>query len=468
MDKFNIIFQKDSPKYMQIAIHIEELIQRGMMEDRDKLPSIRKLSHYLGVNKDTVIMAYNKLCQHGVCYQKLGSGTYVKSPYNNRDYKKVYAQALKKLNLKHHSYIDFVGDSIREEFFPIEDFKKCINYIMDRDGAKAFLHNDAKGFEGLRKTINEAFWDNKYLPGDFLIISGAQQGIDLISRTLINSADNVVVESPTYNGALNVFNWRKANVIDIPLQEDGIDLDKFEKVLMKNDIKCFYTMSSLHNPTGICYSYEKKKRILELAEIYNFYILEDDYMSELIYHEKNENTSFKYLDNNNKVIYVKSFSKTFLPGIRLGYLLLPKELKEMVLNFKINTDISTSSIMQRALEVYIKKAYWKTHVKKLRTEYEKRYSFLVEIIQKELQEHLQYTESKGGLSVYLTIKNNMNSMELFEKGFKQGVVITPGVFFYKNPEDGYKHFKIGFARATEADMVTGLAVIKNIFNELKR
>jgi len=135
--------------------------------------------------------------------------------------------------------------------------------------------------------------------------------------------------------------------------EDGIDVTRFEKILKKNRIKCFYAMSYFQNPTGATYSLEKKLRILELAELYDFYIVEDDYLSELIYDNKLYK-SFKSLDINDRVIYIKSFSKIFLPGIRLGYMISPEKHKEYIQNSKINTDISTSSLMQRALDLHIK------------------------------------------------------------------------------------------------------------------
>ncbi len=142
-------------------------------------------------------------------------------------------------------------------------------------------------------------------------------------------------------------------------------------------------MSYFQNPTGATYSLEKKLRILELAELYDFYIVEDDYLSELIYDNK-QYKSFKSLDINDRVIYIKSFSKIFLPGIRLGYMISPEKYKEHIQNSKINTDISTSSLMQRALDLYINKDLWKEHISYLNMAYKEKYDFMIKCIEKYL------------------------------------------------------------------------------------
>lgn len=460
MDKYFIEFHTGKPKYMQIVSHIIGLINRGKISEKEKLPSIRDYRDILNVNKGTVVTAYDKLCEYGYAFQKVGSGTYIKMGNINNKFKKNYSNIIKTLNNEDNSYIDFVGDSVQKSFFPIDNFKDALNDVIDRDGATAFLYKDSNGFEKLRKTIIEILWDNKYDYDDLLIISGAQQGIDLVSRAIINARDSVVVEKPTYTGALNVFNWRKADIIDISINEGGIDVEAFEKFLMKNSIKCFYTMGSFQNPTGLSYDLESKKRIIELSNIYDFYILEDDYISELSYDDNFDNSTFKSLDKYDKVIYLKSFSKTFLPGVRLGYILVPKELKEMILNYKINTDITTSSIMQRSLELYIRYGWWKTHIDKLKYEYSKRYKIIIEVLKKELWKELEFVEPKGGLSIYLKLKIDMDSIELFKKCLEKGLVITPGVFFYKDYKDGLRYFKIGFAKVSDEELSKGLEILK--------
>ena len=370
----SLYFNEESPKYVQIADYIKNLIDSKIIRDGDKLPTIRSLAKELSVNNVTIVSAYNKLKNEGYAYQKVGSGSFAKRKEVTSTFRKRYSNILKKLSTEDLSnVIDFTGETNDEVLFPIDDLKKIINDVLERDGTKALVSKNRGGYRNLITTINREFWNDKLNERDILIVSGAQQGIDIAAKSIININDNVVVEKPTYMGALSAFKWRKANIFQVPIENDGIDLDKFEKILQKNEIRCFYTMSYFQNPTGISYSLEKKKRILELAKIYDFYIIEDDYLSELIYNDSVEYIPFKWLDKCNRVIYIKSFSKIFLPGIRLGYLVAPPRFREIMEISKLNTDITTSSLMQRALEEYISSEKWKNNIKYLNTEYHERF-----------------------------------------------------------------------------------------------
>ena len=343
----------------------------------------------------------------------------------------------------------------------IDEFKKVINEVLDRDGAEALIKQEAFGYYNLRSTINKVFWENSLNIEDLLIVSGAQQGIDIASKAILNINDNVIVEKPTYAGALSVFKFRRANVFEIPIDEDGINIKKFEEILKKNKIKCFYTMSYFQNPTGISYSREKKIKILELANKYDFYIIEDDYLSELIFDENIKHEPFRVLDNNDRVIYIKSFSKIFLPGIRLGYIICPKKFRESIQNSKVNTDIATSTLMQRALEMYIKEGYWIKYIDNLKSEYIKRYELMKKLIKENLSEYVTFMDPKGGLSFYLNIKDKeIKSKKLFYKLKVKGVYITPGAIFYRELNLGESYFKIGFSQVTEDEISRGINIIR--------
>ncbi|MDU4327417.1 MAG: PLP-dependent aminotransferase family protein, partial [Clostridium celatum] len=231
--------------------------------------------------------------------------------------------------------------------------------------------------------------------------------------------------------------------------------------LKKNKIKCFYTMSYFQNPTGISYSLEKKLKILELAEKYDFYIIEDDYLSELIFDDNIKHEPFKVLDKNDRVIYIKSFSKIFLPGIRLGYIICPENFRESIQNSKINTDIATSTLMQRALEIYIKEGYWIEYIENLRNEYIKRYELMKKLINEKLKKYIVFFDPKGGLSFYLNIKDKeIKSKELFYKLKCKNVYITPGTLFYKGSNLGEQYFKVSFSQVNEEEIISGIDIIK--------
>lgn len=464
MDKFHIEFTEDLPKYKQISQHIKKLINNNYIADGERLPTIRQYSKYIGVNTVTIVKAYELLENEGYAKKKMGSGTFAKRKEGKRNILKEYSSTYKKLirgNLK--NFIDFTGETLSSEFFPVNTFKNVLNEVLDRDGSEAFIYQDALGYRGLRESVSNYFWENEQDPENILIVSGAQQGIDIISKAIINVNDNVIIEKPSYSGAINVFKWRKANIIEISMDTDGINIENFEKILKKNKIKCFYMMPYFQNPTGATYSNEKKKRILELAEIYDFFIIEDDYLSDIIYNDKIKYNSLKSIDENDRVIYIKSFSKIFLPGIRIGYIIPPKQFSEIVQTFKINTDRTTSSLMQRALDIYIRKGFWKKHIDFLNEEYKKRYEFLLYQFNNVLKDKVDLYNPNGGLNFFVEIKGDkINCIDLFNGCKEKNVLITPGVIYYLNSEDGLKYFKIGFSQADIDQIDKGINIINDI------
>lgn len=459
---FKISFEDEIPKYVQIANRIRKLIDNKDISDGEKLPTIRELADSLEVNNVTIVNAYKKLKSDGYAFQKVGSGTYAKrkelTSLFNREYSKIFKNMLPE---ELEKIIDFTGETNTEVYFPINEFKSVINKVLDRDGANALIIKEPLGYEKLRETINKSFWNNKLDLDNILIVSGAQQGIDIASKAIVNINDNVIVEKPTYGGALSVFKWRRANIFEIEIKEDGVDLDEFEEILKKNKISCFYTMSYFQNPTGISYSREKKLKLLELSKKYDFYIIEDDYLSELIYDNNIIHEPLKKLDKYERVIYIKSFSKIFLPGIRLGYMVTPASFNEIIQSSKINTDITTSSLMQRALELYISEGFWKEHIAYQCREYKKKYKLIKSLIEDELLDKVTYIDPKGGLYFYIKLKDkSITSKELFYKLKRRNVFITPGVIFYRDSKNGDYFFRVGFSQVSKDKIIKGIGLIK--------
>lgn len=469
MDKYKIDFKDiKTSKYENIAQHIKGLIDKNIIKDGEKLPSIRKLATFLKVNNITIVNSYKKLEEEGYAIQKVGSGTYAKRKEMSININKKYRKVARNINLKgDKNYIDFSGQAACSDTFPIEPFKKVINEVLDRDGTKALVYQEALGYEGLRDSINKYFWKDKIDIDNILVVSGAQQGIDIVSKSIINVNDNIVIERPTYGGAIAVFKWRRANILEVSMENDGMDLDYLESLVKKNKVKAVYVMSYFQNPTGITYSLQKKQRLLNMAKIYDFYIIEDDYLSELIYNN-DEYVSFKSMDRNDRVIYIKSFSKIFLPGIRLGYMITPNKFRDVIQSSKINTDIATSSLMQRVLDIYIRKDVWKEYIEKLNSMYKNRYLFVGDKI-KDLEEYLDIYTPTGGLQIYAKFKNpDINCLDFFKALKEEGVLITPGIIFYKDPEEGMRYFRISFSQTDIEDIEKGFNIIERLLEEWNR
>ena len=463
MKEYFLKFNDYEPKYIQISDKFIELMNNGIVDDNQKLPTIRELSNFYSVNKDTIVKAYKRLESQGYATQKIGSGTYSKVKNSRKSFKKNYSNAYKEVCFGGNKFIDLTGENSGSELFPIDSFKEVLNEVIDRDRAEAFMSKESLGYKGLRESISKEFWKKKIPSSDILIVSGAQQGIDIIAKSIINVNDNIIVEKPTYMGAISVFSSRKANIFEVRMDEDGVNIEELIKVLKKSRIKCYYTMTYFQNPTGISHSIEKKKQLIGLASKYDFYIIEDDYLSELIYNDK-ERISLKSLDKFNRVIYIKSFSKIFLPGIRLGYMVSPAKLKEQIVSCKVNTDIATSSLMQRAFDLYLRKGYWMNHINKIVSQYKEAYFRFENIVRDELETFTEVIYPMGGLSFYFKIKSrNINSIILFEEASKKNILITPGVLFYRTFDNGLYYFRISFSNCDYEQFVEGIKELKNIF-----
>jgi GntR family transcriptional regulator of abcA and norABC len=319
---WNISLDKnlDTPLYVQVAKHIKELIDENKLED-DKLPSIRQLAKKLDVNNVTIVNAYKQLEQDGYVYSIKGSGTYIRRlpipedlSYLEEGDMELMVSGIMPIS---HDSINFASVSPTPDVFPIEDFKKSLSRVLDRDGAHAFLYPEITGFEPLRESISKFLLENSQIhvnKDQILITSGGQQALDIITKTLIDQGDSILVENPTYSGALSAFESRGARIIGVPMLEDGIDIDALKANIRRYKPKFLYMMTNFQNPTTYSYSEEKKSELLALAYEYEFYIIEDDFLTDLSFKERVD-LALKSRDKYDNVIYIKSFSKIFMPGV---------------------------------------------------------------------------------------------------------------------------------------------------------
>lgn len=455
----------EEPLYIQVYDGIKNLIENGAFKPDEKLPPIREFAKRLEVNNVTIVSAYKLLEQKGYVYSKVGSGTFVRGIKTFEDNKVDDEIELNTLNKANEIVkINLSSMNPEPELFPVDDFKEALNEVLERDRGFAFAYQESQGYYPLRESIREYLKGNN-IPCDFNnihVISGAQQGIDIISKSLLGFNDTIVVESPTYTGAVAAFKSRGASIIEVPIDEDGINIKELETVLKSCNPKLIYIMSNYHNPTGISYSNAKKLQLLYLAQKYNTYILEDDYLSELkFYGEKS--TSIKTMDGKDRVIYLKSFSKIFMPGIRLAFLITPSVITKKVSSVKYNTDISTSSLIQRAFDLFLRKGQWKNHLDKMWNIYKSRYDILVDTLKKEAP-FIQFKEPNGGIHIFA--KTDISSTILASEAKQKGLLISPGKVFYIDGRDT-EYFRLSFASADEGKIKEGIKILKEAYDDVK-
>jgi len=453
MKKYFLDINDTNAKYIQIYNHIKKLIIDKDIKVGEKLPARRKLATEIGVNNATIVKVYELLENEGYIYKIIGSGTFV-SNLKNRT-KKVLNSDI----------IHFDSGNPSTEIFPIKDFKYAINLALENEGSSIFEYDEGLGDEGLRKKIvtyleNMNIQTNK---DNIQIISGAQQGIDIVCKGLINYSDIVFVEEPTYNGAIEVFKGRGAKIISIPMLNDGIDIGILKLKLDKLRPKLVYTMPNFQNPTGISYSTYKKKKLIELAEEYDFYILEDDFISDFKFDSKDNRTIRSY-DYKNRVIYIKSFSKILMPGLRIGFIELPEEVQKQIFWAKYSSNISTPSLIQKSMYYYMKNFDFYSYLKCIDKVYSEKYNLAKKLIDEKLSNRLRIRQSYGGINFFIELPKGYLSNDFYEFILEKGVSVTPGAYFFENITDD-RFFRINIANASIADLEKGISIISESLQE---
>lgn len=477
----NVILPKDieikinksssSPLYIQLYEQLKKYIIEGILAEDCKLPTIRSFAEHLNVNNITIVNAYKLLENSKLIYKKVGSGTFVMplKAVINLESNLTYSMDEIEFDLDIGADEDIVNLSTASpdpNLFPIKDFRRMLDEILERDGGKAFMYHESMGYKPLRESISKYLLEYGINAGasEVHVISGAQQGIDIVSRVLLSNGDCVFVESPTYNGAVAVFKSRGAKIIEIPLMPDGPDMRELEKKLALIRPKFIYVMPNFQNPTGCTYSDRKRKYLLLLCRKYDVMVVEDDYMSDLSYLDVGK-MPLKGLDREDRVIYIKSFSKIFMPGLRVGYLIIPESIREKVMGIKHITDIYTSGLMQRVLDLYLRSGIWNKHLEYMKREYSIRYFEAVRAARKFLR-GASFTQPYGGLNLWVKLPEKVSSIELFEKCRDKKVVFTPGTVFIKG-EVGENHIRISFAAASPAQITEGISIIGSVMEEIK-
>lgn len=492
MDTLSIQLDKNCsvPMYMQIANSIEKLIDKSELSIGDKLPPIRKLATELDVNNVTIVNAYKHLEINDYVTAVKGSGYYIKdrkfkkivpsdttkeyfSPIQNDDYDYEYENiklmTSGQIEISENA-INFASATPDPSIFPVDIFKSALNEVLDRDKGFAFGYQESNGYEPLREALSDYLLRSNSIkvPSDFIqIVSGAQQGIDIIGKCLLNPGDYVITENPTYSGAVSVFKSRDAQIVGVPMLHDGIDTDILEENVKKYHPKLVYLMTKFQNPTTISYSEEKLYKILKMADKYNFYIVEDDSLAGLSFSNFSMNTTLKSLDTNDRVIYVKSFSKLLMPGLRIGFVTCPEIIVDKFMMAKHTTDISSSGLIQRALHIYFEKGQWENHLSYMKNIYKSKYDAMVYELNKLEKYGITFFKPKGGLNFWLTLPKELDATKLYLECAKKDVLLVPGKIFYTSKCDNMdKTIRLSFAGTNVDEIKTGVSIINDIVLKL--
>lgn len=455
------------PLYLQIKDHLKDRIERGTLAPGAKLPPTRKLAAALSVNRITIVNAYAELEAEGLVQSHVGRGTFVAAPSFMEEQgadgyegdkppwstslahsSELSANAMLRDMLRlaqQPGVISFALGGPAADCLPVADFRRAINTVLRQDGPEALCYEVTEGYYPLRDSI-AAYLTEKGICAqaeNVLITSGSQQGVDLVARVLVREGERVVTESPTYLGAIDAFEARRARIIGVPVDEGGMRVEMVENVILQHHPRLIYIMPTFHNPTGVCMANDRRRRLLSLAQRYGVTIVEDATYSELRYNGR-EQPALKALDGRGSVIYMGSFSKILLPGIRVGYLVAPSGLYERLISAKQTADLHTSSLLQRALDRYLRDGQLGPHLKRVCRVYRGRREAMVESLARHLPAGVHWSSPAGGFHLWLTLPTNTSVTELYLEAIKHGVAFAIGSVFFPDRR-GRNHLRLNFA-----------------------
>ncbi|MGE7091504.1 PLP-dependent aminotransferase family protein [Lysinibacillus sp. NPDC048646] len=383
-------------KYDFIYNQLVQQIQTGTLQAGAKLPSIRNLSLQFSCSKSTVLTALNKLETQHLIYAIPKSGYFVV------DHQLPHLPPA-------NDFIDFATSSPTWHAFPYKDFQHCMNKAIDTYQTDLFRYGTPKGLPSLiveAKKLLETYQIFTHEDNIF-ITSGVQQSLSLLSiMPFPNQRTTILVEQPSYHLYMDYLKTYRLPVVGIKRTAEGINLDELEQLFSTNTIKFFYTMPRLHNPLGSSYNKKEKYSIRKLANKYDVYIVEDDYLADFEQNSKMDPLFTEDLED--RVIYLKSFSKIMFPGLRIGLAVLPHALINTFQQYKNTTDIDSSMISQAALELYLKSGMFDRYQIKVSEDYMKRATTLQHSLKKHLPMYLTTTDICMHSHIVLPRQVNMN------------------------------------------------------------
>ncbi len=439
------------PIYQQVAGQIKELIGAGNLPAGARLPTIRHLADQLGVTRLTVQTAYAELQSGGWIEATIGRGTYVS----------IQAQSAPPFAASTPDFTPaaVIGDILQighgrtkqslasaspdPLLFPADEFWACLADLRQQASAIAG-YGPAQGDAQLRVALADHLRERDIhaSPGDILVTSGVTQGLALAAAALAQPGDVVLVEQPTYIGFLHQLRMAGLQPVSVPLDAGGIRLDALDKVAAQTRPRFLYTIPTFHNPTGVCTSLQHRRQLLTLAKTHGFYVVEDDLYAALAYDDPAP-PAVKALDDQHLVIYLTSFSKSLMPGLRLGCLVAPPALQEKVLSLRLAADLVSPSLTQRALAAFLQSGGLRRHLRRVLPVYCERRNALMTAMQAHLPPLVTWTHPAGGFCTWLTLPRRRGLTDIVRLMLQQGWEVAPGDVFLAQ-SSGDQHVRLCF------------------------
>jgi DNA-binding transcriptional MocR family regulator len=445
----------------------------------------------LGVHRTTVANAYAELESEGLIQGHVGRGTYIKGNGNGLKltppappvlngsegirWELLFAdergeEALSRLTASApENALSFVMARPAEEYFPVEELQTCVNAVLRREATDVLNLGPSDGYGPLKEALIEQLRGDGIPAKDenLLITDGCQQSLDIISKAFVRPGDSVILENPTYPGAMAIFHGARARCLGVPIRTRpepgttlGLDLEALEATLAANRVKLIVLTPDFQNPTGTSMPLASRRKLLELAGRHQVPVVEDHIYARL--HSRDERVpSLKQLDRANIVIHIDSFAKVAFPGLRVGWIVAPATAIERLRIVKQTTDLHTDQLAQATLAEFLRRGLFTKHLAKMRKVYTSRLSALDEALRKHMPEGTRWTRPDGGMCLWLELPPGFDASELLIHAKERGVLFAPGRYFYvQNPLPNT--LRLGFAGLDEKQIARGMATLADL------
>ncbi len=361
--------------------------------------------------------------------------------------------------------ISFAGGLPAPEVFPVARFQEACQRVLQTQSSLALQYGPTEGYRPLRELIVGQMARYGIIAGvdNILITSGSQQALDLIAKLLINRGDRILVESPTYLGALQAFDLMGAEYVTVPIDDDGLQTCEMEQAL-RSGPKFMYILPNFQNPGGVTLSRSRRDELVALSDKYGIPIIEDDPYGQLRY-EGDHITPLVVLDRTNlardngyllgNVIYLSTFSKVLAPGLRVAWMVAPPDVIAKLVQLKQSTDLHTSTFTQMVTYEAARDGFVDEHVKLIRRIYKERRDAMLEALSDYFPPEVSWTHPQGGLFLWITMPPGIDSMKLLETALRQDVAFVPGEPFFPNP-DAQSHLRLNFSNARPEQIREGI------------
>jgi 2-aminoadipate transaminase len=364
------------------------------------------------------------------------------------------------------SVIGFGGGLTAPELFPAAELTECLARVLADRPASALQYGPTEGLAALREAVAARLSRRgiEVAPDGLLITTGSQQGLDLLAEAFLAKGSKVVIEAPTYVGALQALSAHEPSFTAFPVDADGLQVDALEEwVDAHGRPDLIYTVPTFGNPSGVTMSYPRRERLIELARRFSVPLLEDDPYWELVY-DGLPPVAMRAMPGGEDVIHLGTFSKILAPGIRIGYVVAPRAVLERLILLKQGRDLHTDALAQNMVAEYCTRFGLEPHVERLRASYRERRDAMLAALRRTMPASVTWTQPSGGMFLWLTLPAGVVAAELLRAAVAAGVSFVPGTAFHADG-GGANNMRLNFTSSSLEEIALGVGILGRLISE---